>query len=169
MDLYRSLLRKFVSRSEAVPIVDETRKRGGVIVFTNGCFDLLHSGHVVYLQNAKALGDLLVVAINSDESVREIKGPRRPINPLEERALVLSGLSSVDLIIPFEEPTPYPLIAMVQPDVLVKGGDWAESDIVGRDLVEARGGKVVRLSLREGISTTEIIRRILKAYARPEG
>ncbi len=169
MDLNRSLMSKLVSRSEAIPILEEARGKGRVIVFTNGCFDLLHSGHVVYLQEARALGDLLVVAINTDESVREIKGPLRPINTLEERALVLSGLSSVDLIIPFEEPTPRSLIAMVQPDVLVKGGDWAESEIVGRDLVEARGGKVVRLPLREGISTTEIIRRILHAYARPQG
>lgn len=169
MDLHRSLLRKFVTRSEAIPILEEVRGRGGVIVFTNGCFDLLHSGHVVYLQNAKSLGDLLVVAINTDESVRQIKGPQRPINTLEERALVLSALSSVDLIIPFGEPTPYSLIAQVQPDVLVKGEDWADSEIIGRDLVEARGGKVVRLPLRKGVSTTEIIRKILRAYTGPQG
>lgn len=167
MNLHHSLSPKLVSRSEATPIIDETRRRGGVIVFTNGCFDLLHAGHVVYLQKAKALGDMLVVGINTDESVRQIKGPRRPINPLEERALVLSGLSSVDLIIPFEEPTPYSLIALIQPDVLVKGEDWEDSQIVGRDLVEGREGKVVRLPVKEGISTTEIIRRILEAYGRP--
>jgi len=140
-----------------------------VIVFTNGCFDLLHSGHVLYLQQAKALGHLLVVGINTDESVRRIKGPRRPVIPLEERALVLSGLSSVDMIIPFDEPTPYSLIATVQPDILAKGADWPDSEIIGRELVEARGGRVVRLPLRKGISTTEIINKILRAYAEPPG
>ncbi len=152
---------KFMREEEAIPILEERRRAGCSIVFTNGCFDLLHAGHVTYLEQARAIGDLLVVGINTDASVRGIKGRGRPINGLEDRALVLGGLSCVDVIIPFDEPDPHRLIARVRPHVLVKGADWAETEIVGGDVVEFLGGRVVRLPLREGVSTTAIVRKIL--------
>ena len=134
--------------------------RGGKVVLTNGVFDLLHPGHVRYLQEARAMGDLLVVAINSDRSVRAHKGPERPITPESERAEVLLALASVDVVVIFDEETPYDVIDRIQPDILVKGEDWGANAIVGRDLVEARGGRVVRIRLEPGLSTTELIRRI---------
>lgn len=130
------------------------------IVFTNGVFDLLHPGHVRYLTEARRLGDRLVVAINSDSSVRLIKGPDRPINNQEERAEILAALAAVDAVLIFDEPTPHDVIAAVQPDVLVKGADWAADAIVGRDIVEARGGRVVRMKVEEGFSTTAIVDKI---------
>jgi D-glycero-beta-D-manno-heptose 1-phosphate adenylyltransferase len=130
------------------------------VVFTNGVFDLLHPGHVRYLQEARRLGDRLIVGINSDRSVRAIKGPDRPITPERERAEVLSALACVDEVIVFDEPTPHDVIARIQPDVLVKGADWAADAIVGRDIVEARGGKVVRIAIEEGYSTTAILRKV---------
>lgn len=130
------------------------------VVFTNGVFDILHPGHVRYLQDARKLGDKLVVGINSDRSVREIKGPARPINSESERAELLRALTCVDEVIVFDEPTPHELIARVQPDVLVKGADWAADEIVGRDIVEAKGGRVVRIAIAEGYSTTAIIQKI---------
>ncbi len=132
---------------------------GGRVVFTNGVFDLLHPGHVRYLRAARGLGDALIVGVNSDRSVRANKGPDRPINPERERAEVLSALACVDLAVIFDEPTPHALISRVQPDVLVKGADWGPDDIVGRDVVEARGGRVVRMELTEGFSTTRLIAR----------
>lgn len=134
--------------------------RGGKVVLTNGVFDLLHPGHVRYLEEARAMGDLLVVAINSDRSVRANKGPERPITPESERAEVLLALASVDVVVIFDEETPYDVIDRIQPDILVKGEDWGANAIVGRDLVEARGGSVVRIRLEPGLSTTELIRRI---------
>lgn len=133
---------------------------GGLLVFTNGVFDLLHPGHVRYLEAARRLGDALIVGINSDRSVRAIKGPTRPLNPEHERAEVLLSLSSVDAVVVFDEDTPHSLITTIQPDILVKGSDWGANDIVGRDVVEARGGRVVRIDLAEGYSTTELIRRV---------
>jgi len=130
------------------------------IVFTNGCFDIIHAGHVQYLQQAKQLGDILVVGLNSDESVKRLKGSSRPINSEGNRALVLAALQSVDYVIIFEEDTPYELIEAIQPDVLVKGGDWKEADIVGSDIVKAKGGKVISLPFREGLSTTNIIDKL---------
>ena len=123
-------------------------------------FDLLHPGHVRYLQQARSLGDLLIVGINSDRSVRAIKEPGRPLNPEDERAEVLLALACVDVAVVFDEDTPYQLIELLQPDVLVKGADWGPSAIVGRDVVEARGGRVVRIELTEGYSTTSLIRRV---------
>jgi len=123
-------------------------------------FDLLHPGHVRYLEAARRLGDALIVGINSDRSVRAIKGPTRPLNPEHERAEVLLSLSSVDAVVVFDEDTPHSLITTIQPDILVKGSDWGANDIVGRDVVEARGGRVVRIDLAEGYSTTELIRRV---------
>jgi D-beta-D-heptose 7-phosphate kinase/D-beta-D-heptose 1-phosphate adenosyltransferase len=127
------------------------------MVFTNGVFDLLHVGHVRYLQAARALGDALIVAINSDRSVRAIKGSERPLTPQAERAELLLGLGCVDGVVIFDEETPHAVITAVQPDVLVKGADWSADAIVGRDVVEARGGRVVRIPLVEGRSTSRLI------------
>ena len=136
------------------------RLTGKKIVFTNGCFDLLHPGHVDYLERAKALGDILVVGLNSDSSVRRLKGNARPINTEMDRARVLAGLSCVDFVIIFNEDTPYNLIKAVKPDVLVKGGDWPIDKIVGRDIVLARGGIVKSLNFLPGYSTTSLIDKI---------
>ena len=130
------------------------------IVFTNGCFDIIHAGHVTYLAQAKALGDILILGLNSDASVKRLKGEKRPINNEQDRALVLAALSSVDYVLIFEEDTPLELIKLVQPDILVKGGDWQPSEIVGSDLVLARGGKVLSLKFVEGLSTTGILQKL---------
>ena len=136
------------------------RASRAVIVFTNGVYDLLHRGHVEYLEEARALGDHLVVGVNSDESVRRLKGPQRPILPQRDRASLVGALACVDLAIVFEDDTPLRLIEAVGPDVLVKGADWAADAIVGREFVEARGGRVERIRVREGWSTTHIVARI---------
>jgi D-beta-D-heptose 7-phosphate kinase/D-beta-D-heptose 1-phosphate adenosyltransferase len=135
------------------------RANGGTVVFTNGVFDLLHPGHIRYLREARSLGDVLIVGLNSDRSVNAIKGPSRPVTPEHERAEILLALSSVDAVAIFDEETPHALITLVRPDVLVKGADWGEGDIVGRDVVEAGGGRVVRITLSPGHSTTNLIRR----------
>jgi D-glycero-beta-D-manno-heptose 1-phosphate adenylyltransferase len=149
-----------VTRDEAVEFVQQLRARGQRIVFTNGVFDLLHPGHVRYLQQARALGDALIVGVNSDRSVRALKGPTRPITTEDERAEMIAALACVDAAVVFDEDTPWQLIAALQPDVLVKGADWAEDAIVGRDVVEARGGRVVRVPIESGYATTSIIDRI---------
>jgi len=136
------------------------RAQGSSIVFTNGVFDLLHRGHVEYLEEARSLGDRLVVGVNSDASVRRLKGSDRPLVPADERAELLEALESVDRVVVFDEDTPERLISQVAPDVLVKGGDWALDQIVGRAFVEARGGRVERITMREGSSTTRFIERI---------
>jgi D-beta-D-heptose 7-phosphate kinase/D-beta-D-heptose 1-phosphate adenosyltransferase len=133
------------------------QSRGGTVVFTNGVFDLLHPGHVRYLTAARALGDALIVGVNSDRSVQANKGPGRPINPAEERVEVLLALECVDAAVVFDEDTPLSVITQIQPDVLVKGADWGPDNIVGRDVVEARRGRVVRIDLAEGFSTTGLI------------
>jgi len=130
------------------------------IVFTNGCFDLIHRGHIEYLNKAKKLGDILIIGLNSDESVRRLKGIDRPINYEQDRAIVLDNLKSVDYVCIFGEDTPYELIKIIQPDILVKGGDWEVEDIVGSDIVLKRGGKVRSLQFIEGKSTTDIIEKI---------
>jgi D-glycero-beta-D-manno-heptose 1-phosphate adenylyltransferase len=153
-----------VTRSEAGELIRRARDDGKTIVFTNGVFDILHPGHARYLRDARALGDLLVVGVNSDRSVRALaKAPGRPINGEAERAEVLSALASVDAVVVFDEDTPREIISALQPDILVKGADWAENAIVGRDVVEARGGKVVRIALAEGYSTTRIIDKMRTA------
>ncbi|MDP2054410.1 MAG: D-glycero-beta-D-manno-heptose 1-phosphate adenylyltransferase [Acidobacteriota bacterium] len=150
-----------VSSSEAVALVNRARSERQTVVFTNGVFDLLHPGHVRYLRDARALGDLLIVGVNSDRSTRALdKAPGRPINPENERAEVLAALASVDAVVVFDEDTPHAIISALQPDILVKGADWGENAIVGRDVVEARGGKVVRIALAPGYSTTAIVERI---------
>ena len=140
--------------------VADLRAAGQTIVFTNGVFDLLHPGHIRYLQQARRLGDALVVGVNSDRSARRNKGTGRPITPEAERAEILSALDCVDAVVIFDEDTPHAIIAALQPDVLVKGSDWAEDAIVGRDIVEARGGRVVRVEIEPGYSTSRIIERI---------
>jgi D-glycero-beta-D-manno-heptose 1-phosphate adenylyltransferase len=149
-----------LSLRDASAFARAIQARGGTVVFTNGVFDLLHLGHVRYLQDARALGDALIVAVNSDRSVRAIKGPERPVNPESERAEVLAALACVDAAVIFDEDTPHQIIGAIQPDILVKGADWAAGDIIGRDVVEARGGRVVRIPLTPGLSTTELIRRV---------
>src|SRR5262249_46998042 len=139
------------------------REAGARVVFTNGCFDLIHTGHVRYLEAARALGDVLVVGLNDDASVRRLKGPGRPVLAAAERAEVLAGLAAVDHVVLFAEDTPARLIELLEPDVLVKGADWAAGDIVGRDTVLARGGRVERIAVVPGASTSEIIRRIREA------
>jgi D-beta-D-heptose 7-phosphate kinase/D-beta-D-heptose 1-phosphate adenosyltransferase len=151
--------RRVSSHDEAAALAQAVRARGGVVVFTNGVFDLLHPGHVRYLLQARALGDALVVAVNSDRSVRVNKGPGRPIVPEQERAEVLLALDPVDAVVIFDEETPHAIVSRIQPDVLVKGADWGPDTIVGRDVVEARGGRVVRVELAPGFSTTELLRR----------
>ncbi|GAB1410866.1 D-glycero-beta-D-manno-heptose 1-phosphate adenylyltransferase [Desulfovibrionales bacterium] len=158
-------LHKKIIRPEDFTVRSRT---GHTVVFTNGCFDLLHPGHVDYLQRARALGTCLVVGINSDVSVQRIKGPLRPIMDEQSRALVLAGLASVDYVLLFDEDTPLRLITTIQPDILVKGGDWPVEQIVGREIVSARGGQVLSLPVLEGYSTTGIIQRILRRYAHAE-
>ena len=148
---------------EATALVRRLRAAAKSLVFTNGVFDLLHPGHVRYLQQARALGDALIVGVNSDRSARSNKGRGRPIIPAVERAEVLEALACVDGVVVFDEDTPQALIAALEPDVLVKGADWAENAIVGRDLVEARGGRVVRIAVEPGYSTSSLIQRIKDA------
>jgi D-glycero-beta-D-manno-heptose 1-phosphate adenylyltransferase len=146
---------------EAAERARAVQAHGGRVVFTNGVFDLLHIGHVRYLRAARALGDLLIVALNSDRSARGLnKAPGRPINTEDERAEVVRALGSVDVVVIFDEDTPHAVISLIQPDILVKGADWRPDNIIGRDVVESRGGRVVRLDLTPGHSTTELIRRV---------
>jgi D-beta-D-heptose 7-phosphate kinase/D-beta-D-heptose 1-phosphate adenosyltransferase len=142
---------------------EKWRNDGLTVVFTNGCFDLIHPGHVRYLHDARQLGDLLVLGINTDASVARLKGPTRPIMNLEERSEILLAFRWVDAVVPFDDPTPLTLIEAVKPNVLVKGGDWPVEKIVGRELVEQTGGKVLSLPFHEGASTTGIVERIRSA------
>ena len=153
-----------VSWAAAVEFVTAARRAGQRVAFTNGCFDILHAGHVRYLTAARATCDILVVGLNSDVSVRAIKGTRRPLNPEALRAEVLAGLRCVDCVVLFDEPDPLALIEALQPDVLVKGADWTEDRIVGADVVKKRGGRVERIDLVPDISTTDLITRIRERY-----
>jgi D-beta-D-heptose 7-phosphate kinase/D-beta-D-heptose 1-phosphate adenosyltransferase len=153
-----------VEREELKKTVRALKDAGKKIVFTNGCFDLLHLGHVRYLEAARAEGDVLVIGVNSDRSVHEIKGPSRPVVPEDERAEVLAALACVDFVSLFDEPDPLETIRALLPDVLVKGSDWEEDAIVGKEVVEEHGGRVVRVPLTEGASTTKIIEKILANY-----
>ena len=156
---------KIKKREELRGDLEKLEGEGRRVVFTNGCFDLLHVGHRRYLEEARSLGDILVVGVNSDRSVQELKGPRRPILPLAERMEILSGLECVDYVTSFEEPTPLELITLLKPRILVKGGDWSKETIVGREVVEGLGGEVVVLPFFEGNSTSNLIEAILKRYA----
>ncbi|MCB5251375.1 MAG: D-glycero-beta-D-manno-heptose 1-phosphate adenylyltransferase [Candidatus Cloacimonadaceae bacterium] len=151
---------KIIARAESSELGKKLHESGGKIVFTNGCFDIIHAGHVSYLSAAKALGDILILGLNSDKSVKKLKGKSRPINTQQDRATVLAAFSFVDYVIIFEEDTPYELIKELQPDILVKGGDWHRDQIVGSDLVLKRGGKVLSLSYVQGLSTTNILDKL---------
>ncbi len=157
---------KIKRRLELLKIVPELKKSGKRIVFTNGCFDLLHPGHVRYLESARALGDILIVALNSDDSVRRIKGGGKPYMAESERAEMLGALQAVDFVTAFCEDTPQTIIEELLPDVLVKGGDWSKDQIVGRETVENNGGQVVATDFEEGFSTSEIVKRIQSAKER---
>merc|ERR1712000_95247 len=146
-------------------LVEEARARGETLVMTNGCFDIIHPGHVQYLKEAKALGDRLLVAVNADESVSRLKGPQRPVNPLGHRMAVLAGLESVDWVVPFSEDTPERLICRVLPDILVKGGDYKVEDIAGGQCVQANGGEVIILSFKDNCSTSAIVKKIQESEA----
>lgn len=156
-----AMVTKVLPRDQLLSILTGERAKGKRIVFTNGCFDLMHIGHTRYLQAAKTLGDILVVGVNSDASVRTLdKAPGRPIVPEAQRAEILAALGCVDFVIIFDESDPLQLITAVQPDVLVKGGDWVIDRIVGREIVEARGGMVKTIPLVPGLSTTDLLQRI---------
>jgi D-glycero-beta-D-manno-heptose 1-phosphate adenylyltransferase len=158
---------KVISRRELVSALTTRRKRGQRVVFTNGCFDLMHVGHTRYLQAARDLGDLLVVGVNTDRSVRSLdKGSDRPIVPEQQRAEVLAALACIDYVVLFDEADPGRLIAEIQPDVLVKGGDWMLDKIIGRETVEAHGGVVKTIPLVPNVSTTAIVERIRKTVIR---
>lgn len=152
---------KVISREEAADRVQDRRKKGEKLVFTNGCFDLLHPGHIDLLYRASAYGDLLIVGLNSDASIKKLgKGPERPITDEASRAVLLAALEMVDRVVLFEEETPLQLIRELDPDVLVKGSDYQDAEVVGREFVEERGGRTVLLSLLEGYSSTRLIERI---------
>lgn len=151
---------RILSREDAAAFAQSHRDAGRKVVFTNGVYDLLHPGHVRYLRQARSLGDLLIVGVNADESVRRNKGEGRPITPELERAELLASLACVDAVTVFAEDTPAEVIRAIQPDVLVKGADWAADQIVGRDTVEARGGRVVRIAVEQGHSTSALLKKI---------
>jgi len=157
-------MNKVISLDQLLEIRQQAKQAGKTVVFTNGVFDLLHRGHVEYLEKARALGDLLIVGLNSDASVRRIKGEQRPLCPQQDRAIVLSALSCIDYIVMFEEDTPQRLIESLVPDILVKGADYSVERIVGADIVINNGGKVVPIELTPGQSTTALIERIVARY-----
>ncbi len=158
------MISKIVRVKELINRIDPLRRSGKQVVFTNGCFDIMHAGHVRYLAAAKAEGKILIVGVNSDKSVKSIKGKNRPIMPQDQRAEVLAGLWCVNYIVFFDEPDPLRLIQAIKPDVLVKGEDWDEDKIIGADSVKADGGKVVRIAVVPDISTSMIIEKIIKMY-----
>jgi rfaE bifunctional protein nucleotidyltransferase chain/domain len=154
--------KKILNQKKLAQVLARARAKGKKIVFTNGCLDIIHVGHVKYLASAKRLGDILVMGLNSDKSVRKLKGPSRPINAEKDRATVLAALESVDFVTAFGEDTPEKLIKMLRPDILVKGGDWKIKDIVGGDFVKSRGGKVISIPFVKGRSTSSVIMKIRK-------
>jgi D-beta-D-heptose 7-phosphate kinase/D-beta-D-heptose 1-phosphate adenosyltransferase len=165
-ELRRALLREegsergIMSEEQLVVALQDARAHGEKIVFTNGCFDIIHAGHVGYLEQARARGDRLVVAVNSDESVSRLKGPGRPINPLDRRMAVLAGLEAVDWVVSFNDSTPERLLSLLQPDLLVKGGDYGKEEVVGWEIVESYGGEVAALEFLDDCSTTAIVEKI---------
>ena len=160
MKTLTTIKNKLLSREALETKLAEWRSAGETIVFTNGCFDILHRGHVEYLAQAADLGDKLIVGLNTDASVKRLKGESRPVNDEKSRALLLSALQFVDVVVFFDEDTPYELIKQVQPDILVKGNDYKPEEIIGYDIVTAKGGKVLTIDLVEGFSTTNIISRM---------
>lgn len=162
MSFHQLLKDKIVSKEIALQKVNALRASGSKIVFTNGCFDILHPGHVDYLSQARDLGDILILGLNTDQSVKRLnKAPNRPVNNEHTRAIVLAGLACIDLIVFFDEQTPYDLIKFVQPNVLVKGNDYKAEEIVGYDVVKANGGEIITIPMLEGYSTTKLIEKIL--------
>lgn len=159
-----NLKQKIKTPDELLEISTNLKKQGKTVVFTNGCFDLLHPGHLHYLIEAKSFGDTLIVAINSDDSIQKIKGDKRPISPEEDRLEMLAGLECVDFVTVFSETDPYRLISLLRPNVLVKGGDWGVENIIGRDIVEEEGGKVISIRLTPGYSTSSLIEKIISRY-----
>jgi D-beta-D-heptose 7-phosphate kinase/D-beta-D-heptose 1-phosphate adenosyltransferase len=159
-------MEKIYSREELKKIIDRLRKEGKKIIFTNGCFDILHVGHTRYLEEAKKQGDVLVLGLNSDDSVRSIKGQKRPVIPENERADVVAALESVDFVTIFPELTPLELIEYLKPDVIVKGGDWKEEQVVGRKSLEKWGGRVIIIPEIKGSSTTNVIDKIIEVYGK---
>lgn len=162
MSFHQQLKNKIVSREDALQKINAQKLRDKKIVFTNGCFDIIHPGHVDYLSQARDLGDFLILGLNTDNSVRRLqKAPNRPINNEQARASVLAALASVDLIVLFDDETPYELIKFLQPNILVKGDDYEVQKIVGYDIVTANGGKVITIPFLEGFSTTNLIKKII--------
>lgn len=162
--------RKKIKSAEALRRVRaRLRREGKTVVFTNGCFDLLHKGHIRLFRKAKSLGDVLIVGLNTDASVRRLKGPGRPILPLRERQEVLAAISDIDYVTSFPEATPRRIIAEILPDVLVKGGDWGPDRVVGREEVEAAGGRVVIVPYLKGRSSTSIIRKVRRSFGKGSG
>jgi D-glycero-beta-D-manno-heptose 1-phosphate adenylyltransferase len=160
---------RIVSQTELVALLSRERRGPRRVVFTNGCFDLLHPGHIRSLEQARSLGDVLVVGLNSDQSVRQVKGDSRPVIPEDERAEVLAALAAVDYVVLFADSTPRNVIAQLLPDILVKGADWGATEVVGREEVEAAGGRVESVPLEAGYSTTRILEKIRAAsQARPD-
>ncbi len=153
---------KIVTRKEASVLRNKWRKEGQRVVFTNGCFDILHLGHIDYLEKARNIGDKLIVGLNTDESVRRLKGEQRPIVDQNSRSRIIASLQFVDMVVLFDEDTPYELIENLKPDILVKGNDYSKSNIVGADIVMENGGNVETIDLVEGYSTTQIINKIQK-------
>jgi len=146
--------------AEVLSLREKWRRQGKKVVFTNGCFDLLHAGHIYLFKEAKKLGDRLIVAVNSDASLRHLKGPKRPVFPLRERLEILAAIEYIDILTVFRQETPQKIISLLRPDVLVKGGDWPPDQIVGRREVEESGGRVVLIPYIRGLSTTELIKKI---------
>jgi rfaE bifunctional protein nucleotidyltransferase chain/domain len=164
------MTRKKIKSAEALRRVRaRLRREGKTVVFTNGCFDLLHKGHIRLFRKAKSLGDVLIVGLNTDASVRRLKGPGRPILPLRERQEVLAAISDIDYVTSFPEATPRRIIAEILPDVLVKGGDWGPDRVVGREEVEAAGGRVVIVPYLKGRSSTSIIRKVRRSFGKGSG
>jgi D-beta-D-heptose 7-phosphate kinase/D-beta-D-heptose 1-phosphate adenosyltransferase len=157
---------KIFQVAELVPIIESLKQNNQKIVFTNGCFDLIHTGHTRYLQAAREAGDGLIVAVNSDRSVRQLKGNQRPVIPLEERMEVLAGFYFVDFVVPFDEPDPYNTIKQLKPNILIKGGDWPIEKIIGREIVEKEGGRVFTIPVIPGRSTSGIISKILMLHSK---
>jgi len=161
----RRLKDKIKLLDDLIPIVRQAKSNGCTTVFTNGCFDILHSGHVKLLEQCRQAGDALIVGLNSDASVRKLKGPNRPIIPQELRAQVVAALESVDYVVIFNEPDPLQVITRLVPDVLIKGGDWTPDTIIGRDIVQSAGGRVFAIPLMDGVSTTSIAHKMKASKA----
>ncbi len=163
--MVKQMQKKFLKLKQLLSVLKKHCKKGKKVVFTNGCFDLIHSGHIHLLQTAASMGDILVVGLNSDSSVRRIKGRGRPLFPLKERAEILSAIECVDYVVPFSASTPARLIDRIAPDVLVKGSDWKNMEIVGREKVQKSGGKVKTVRLKKGISTSVLVKRVIDRFS----